>query len=910
MINLTPDYIRNHIADSAAIFGRGARIYETGAYLLADADPAEGRFVYEVDGSYGDYTAEIRLEDRRVSTRCTCPYPGIGCKHTVAVLLDVCGRLIDADVEAETDADDAPETPETPADPYLTPEEIRQQAIDDRHHRAASEGLELIAGDMIKGVHTVVAKTGREYQVTLHQPEAGRGHCSCPDFLTNRLNLCKHLIFATEALKARPDFQARLDRERFPFVDIYWDSAAGAPRLFNERPASEIEEITPLLEESFDPSGRFTGSSLADLMPLLDPLEANKRVRVQPAVIERLDDHLLDRELESLSENGIPPLNAVRTRLYPYQVEGVKFGLYRKGALIGDEMGLGKTIQAIVLSILKREVFGFSRVLVITLASLKEQWKREIERFTEERAVVVAGGPPARRAIYEADEGFFKITNYEAVLRDVDLLRDFSPDLIILDEAQRIKNFNTKTADAVKRIPRKHALVLTGTPLENKLEDVYSIVQFLDPLMLAPLWQFAADHFMLSRRKKGKIIGYRNLDRLHQRLKSVVIRRKKADVLSDLPDEIVNNYYIDLDPSQTRLHNGYLQSLLPILNKKFITPMDFRRIQELLLCMRRVCDSTYLVDRKTNISPKLKELFGITDELIVENGHKAVIFSEWTTMTFLIAKQLSDAGIPFVELSGKVPVKKRQALIDEFSSNPDCKVFLSTDAGGTGLNLQAADCVINFELPWNPARMNQRIGRVNRIGQRSKCVNVVNLITRNSIEEKNLAGIQLKTDLFEGVFDGKTDRVEFSREKREEMLSRLRQMMGEAPIEPGPPERPADEIPEDTPHYLNPEVLGDRPVAYDEEEAGSDAAAPEGAGAAQRTGAGGGPGGVGTGSPREMESVLNSGMAFLTGVLEMATGQKVETSGDDQRMIHLDPDTGEVTLKFRLPGFSPPAPPQ
>ena len=150
---------------------------------------------------------------------------------------------------------------------------------------------------------------------------------------------------------------------------------------------------------------------------------------------------------------------------------------------------------------------------------------------------------------------------------------------------------------------------------------------------------------------------------------------------------------------------------------------------------KMACNSTYLIDRKTHISPKLKELEGILDE-------------------------------------------------DEFTVNPQCRVFLSTDAGGTGLNLQAADCVVNFELPWNPARVRQRVGRVNRIGQVSRCINVVNLITKNSIEEKILAGLQLKTDLFAGVFDGGADTVEFTREKRTELLNQLRGMLAEEPLPP------------------------------------------------------------------------------------------------------------------------------
>jgi superfamily II DNA/RNA helicase len=259
-------------------------------------------------------------------------------------------------------------------------------------------------------------------------------------------------------------------------------------------------------------------------------------------------------------------------------------------------------------------------------------------------------------------------------------------------------------------------------------------------------------------------------------------------------------------------------------------------------------------------------------------------------------------------------------LIDEFTNNPDCKVFLSTDAGGTGLNLQAADCVVNFELPWNPAKLNQRVGRVNRIGQTSKCVNVVNLICKDSIEEKIMAGLQMKTDLFKGVFDGGEDTVMFSREKRTELLNKLRTMMGEEPVEFSPGPGPQDEIPEDAPHYLNPKALADeeKTVAYDEEEtqvetelaaAQSVAATPEPPPAAAMASGGGGNGGAARAgafqrqSPEKMEKVLDSGMQFLTGLMEMATGQKFESASDDKRMINIDEETGEVTLKFKLPGF-------
>ena len=902
MIELSPQYIEKQVADSKAIFQRGLTLYEYGAFNCVEADAENGNFVYEVDGNYGDYTTRISLE-KEPATVCDCPYPGSGCKHTVAVMLDAFDRI----QKWRTTPVDTPGQGSVTLDQerFLTAGEIREQALEDRANRAKKEKFTIHLGDMCKGEHDITTADGRRYVVTMHHPDRGEGHCSCPDYLTNMLGTCKHLMHLHGHIKSRKNLLKKAQHERFPFVDIYWDSASGLPRYFCQELAAESPHIQETLSRFFDDSGLYSKENLSDFPQLMAALANDKRVMLRESVLDRINDFFVREELRKLADKPLPMPSGLRAELYPYQQEGVRFAVHRKAALIGDEMGLGKTLQAITLALAKKELFGFSKVLIVTLSSLKAQWQREIHRFTDHKAVVVAGGFNTRKNQYLHDDSLFKITNYEAVLRDVATICRFKPDLIILDEAQRIKNFTTKTAVAVKSLPRKHALVLTGTPLENKLEDVYSIVQFLEPAMLSPLWKFAADHFLLSRTSKGKILGYHNLETLHKRLQQVAIRRRKQQVLAELPREITNNYYIDLHERQHKIHTGYLQSLQPLLNKKYLTPVELRRLQLLLLKMRQVCNSTYLIDRQTHISPKLKELEGLLDELVTQNGHKVVIFSEWTTMTMLIGKHLSQAAIPFVELSGKIPITKRQALIDEFTNNPECKVFLSTDAGGTGLNLQAADCVINFELPWNPARLHQRIGRVSRIGQQSSCINVVNLIAKDSIEEKIFAGIQLKTDLFKGVFDGEGDKVEFSREKRTEILNQLRELMGEEPQPVVGEGRDQEEIPEDTPHFLNPEVLAeDRHVGYAEEEPEIVApAGPEVESAGEDDGSHAHHSDPDSQSAEKMEQVLNQGMSFISGLLEMATGRKIQPTGEDGRLLQIDKTTGEVTMKFKLPGF-------
>ncbi len=940
MLNLSKNYIQNNLADSQLIFHRGEDIYQHGSYYLAKGDIIDKNFQYEVDGTYGFYTTTVHITDDAVVSSCSCPYPGNGCKHVVAAALNARDILLKHEKTKMPIVED-----EDDENPYLNEDEIRLQALEDRKKRAKSESFEVIQGEMYKGEHIIINKAKKKYTVTLHDPMNARGHCTCPDYLTNCLGTCKHIEFLVPFLTKQPGFKKKIVRENFPFIDIYWDSLLQQPKLFKEDNGLVKGKILEILFSFFDDKGRYImGEDLSGVMTLLQKTREYRHINIRETLLSRVEKFLDTQQIKALSAEPMPEPD-LKIPLYPYQKEGVTFGIYKKGVLIGDEMGLGKTIQAISLGILKKEIFGFSKILVVTLASLKEQWKREIEKFTHEQAVIVAGGPKVRKDTYRNDPSLFKITNYEAVLRDVLILSRFKPDIIILDEAQRIKNFSTKTADAVKRIPKKQGLVLTGTPLENKLEDVYSIIQFLDPMLLTPLWQFAANHFMLPRNKKGKTMGYKNLGMLNEKLQNIVIRRKKEEVLKDLPGELINDYFIDLAHEQHEIHSGYMQSLIPLLNKKFLTPMDMQRIQVLLLRMRMVCNSTYLIDRKTHISPKLKELEGIIQEMVLENKRKMVIFSEWTTMTYLIAKHLSNTAIPFVELSGKVPVEKRQNLIDEFTNNPDCRVFLSTDAGGTGLNLQAADCVVNFELPWNPAKLYQRIGRVSRIGQKSKCINVINLIAKDCIEEKIMTGIQLKNDLFKGVFDKGPDTVEFSRKKKNEMLNNLRDMMGEERALPSADPSDPEDIPEDTPYYLNPEVLNRDEQDETPDDSSENAKVPAQASQErsekihdmdvpdddinphivheapytdhEASDTGYGPDGksddpevhdnaaeiIAGQTPEKVESILNSGMEFLGGLLEMATGQKMEKSRDQDSIVKIDKNTGEVTMKFKLPGF-------
>lgn len=898
MYSLTKDVIKTKIADSNIIYKRGNSIFNLGNYYLKEADFENQSFKYYIDGNYGDYDVDVSFKNGDIKYSCTCPYYSDGCKHTVAVCLDIIEQ-VRRYASIKESRQSAPVIYDSDQLGY---DEIKKQAIEERKKKANNEKFEIMLGDTYKGEHLITNIRGKEYIVTIHDALQGLGHCTCPDFNTNKLNTCKHLIHLHAHIKSQKDFSSRAKKEKFPFVHIYWDSCTGKPCYFFDRKLQE--DLREDFKNFFNDDRQFVGENITDIYPLLERLKHKKNIKVDGHVLKKIDDALFKKEIEEFGNTITPDYSVVNASLYQYQIEGINFGLLKQSTIIADEMGLGKTIQAITLALLKKDIFNLEKALIICPASLKEQWRREIERFTNQKATVIAGTKAERQKIYERNHDFFKITNYEAVLRDNMAIHRYRPDLIILDEAQRIKNYETKTAQSIKSIPHRQSLVITGTPLENKLEDLYSIVQFANPDLFTPLWEFAAEHFILKKQNRNKIFGYKNLDIIHQKLKPLVIRRKKEEVLDDLPEQVTNNYYIELTKEQIEIHQGYLRSLLPILNKKFLTPIDVRRIQELLTSMRMVCDSTFMIDRKTNLSPKLKELEGLLIDLVLENKRKVVVFTEWTTMTFLIGKALSELGIPFVEFTGKIPVAKRQSLITEFNQNPSCMVFLSTDAGGVGLNLQAADCVISFELPWNPAKLNQRIGRVMRIGQKSKCVNVINLIAKQSIEEKIHAGLQLKKELFNGVFDGTTNQVEFSHEKKVEFVNKIRAMIDEEPIVPVKDIADSEEISEYTPHFLNPQVLNEKKIDIageerieEADETLADVSEADGAEKSDEKKST-----QPSIAPEKMEEVLENGMKFLNGLMTMATGKPLIPEGQE-KTISVDHKTGEVTMKFKFPGF-------
>lgn len=711
-----------------------------------------------------------------------CSSCGGPCRHQGATL----SLLLEDKVSLGLAAPPAPRK----AVESLSEDALLQQAINERAERARTERMTVRATDPDHpwtDYHVTNRLSGKTYRVALRGLERGESYCDCPDFKTNTLGVCKHIFSVLTRVKRRFSRQ-QLARRRQPHrLSLYLKYAdevtlrlAIPPRLG----ASAETIVAPLRDRAID--------DIKDLFQRISQLQRiGYEVNIYPDAEEHAQRKLLGERLGNVSRTiranpARHPLREtlLKAPLLPYQLDGIAFAVGAKRAILADDMGLGKTIQGVgVAELLAREA-GIRKVLVITPASLKSQWRAEIHRFCDRDVQIVQGSTNDRQRIY-GNDCFFTVCNYEQVLRDLNAIDTVSWDLIILDEGQRIKNWETRTARVIKSLRSRFALVLSGTPLENRLDDLFSIAQFVDDRHLGPGFRFFNSHRVVD--EKGRVLGYKNLDELRRTLQPILLRRTRESVRLELPDRTTEFVRIAPAEEQINIHVEHMRIVSRIVRKSYINEMDMLRLRQALLRCRMAADSTYLVDRiKPGYSTKLERLDELFESLFAEEGRKVIVFSEWTTMLDLIEPLLSKRRLRFVRLDGSVPQRQRQELVHEFQTSVDCRLFLTTNAGSTGLNLQSANTVINVDLPWNPAVLEQRIARAHRMGQKQP-VQVFVLVTEQTIEENLLATLAAKKDLALAALDADStvDQVDIV-SGVEELKSRLEVLLGarcEAPLD-------------------------------------------------------------------------------------------------------------------------------
>ncbi len=519
---------------------------------------------------------------------------------------------------------------------------------------------------------------------------------------------------------------------------------------FAEADLDELKRVATLLEEAGALPGKtrtrlplFHATAL-DLLATIGDVEIESKARRAMAELREID--------------GIPPVKApdgLRAELRHYQEAGLSWlwFIYRHGlsGVLADDMGLGKTVQALSLMLKIRREQGAMPSLVVAPTSVLPNWEREIERFTPELSFVTWHGADRRDNVEKLQHADLVLTSYALIRRDLEQLKQVKFRTVILDEAQNIKNADSATAQACKSVMADHRIALTGTPLENRLTELWSLFDFLMPGFLGNAESFH------DRYEHPITVQADNetRDRLKKRIHPFILRRLKTEVAKDLPPKTEVITWVDMEAGQQALYREVLEES----KRKVYDSIDkigFNKsrisILSALMKLRQVCCDPRLLKLPPGTalppSAKLERFSELVDELVKE-GHRALIFSQFTEMLELLTAQADEKQLKYMYLDGRT--KDRMSKVDAFNAPDGPPVFfISLKAGGTGLNLTAADYVVHYDPWWNPAVEDQATDRTHRIGQ-TRPVFSYKLITRGTVEEKILGLQQRKRELAAGV---------------------------------------------------------------------------------------------------------------------------------------------------------------
>lgn len=759
--------------------------------LTPEPEPPKARKTTKTSKKAGAATVEFPLSFPLVChcTACSTPdRPQATCPHVATAL-----TLI-LDEKPLLGLVDPPDL-ETPLE-HLDEDQLVKRALYERHLRAETEHFELVPLDEMASLiaedllgsddvpHTRDAgktaspwtdywvrsgNSGHIYRVALRGKERGDSYCDCPDFRTNTLGTCKHIEFALKT--ARKMFSVAAWKKPYRNNTIFVHVRYGRQRtlhlvLPDERTTALVAATKKFLDKPIE--------DLRGLVKLLARLEqAGFPVTIYPDAEEMIGRELFRLSIaEKVAEIRKDPANhPLRTQLLkeelaPYQLDGIGFVVAAGRAILADETGLGKTVQGIGVAELLAKWAGIRRVLVVCSAVRKNHWKREIRRFAGRSAKFFSPDtcstePGAASMFDESGESglrdrifgtemrgapqshtgqatfFYTICTYERLPEAIGFLERSRWDLMIVDDGERICDWQSKTTRMLKRLPSPFALLLTDSLPENSLDDLYAMVQLVDDCRLPPAFRFFHRHRLVD--PEGRPIAYKDLGALRKAVDPILLRRTRASVLKELPQRSTRIVTIPSAPEQVRIHDRELRQAVRLLSRPRLSEIDMLRIRKHLLAAQRVCDGADMVRKSsTEASPKLDYLARLLHGSLEAASRRIAVFSEWDSMLDRTAAMLRREGIAHLRLEVDAPLKKRRETLRAFAEM-DGGVLLSSSEAVRDLALEGVETLVHLDMPWNPAALERRIDAVERSGRgRRQPVDMLLFLIEGSIEERLL----------------------------------------------------------------------------------------------------------------------------------------------------------------------------
>jgi len=559
-----------------------------------------------------------------------------------------------------------------------------------------------------------------------------------------------------------------------------------------------VSTIQKLPDRVFDKKNRVWKMPILDLFILIKILKqdgygASITKKAKAYYAEIIAKYEENAAFSQLTDVEYEP-RGMQIQMYPFQKVGASYLNRVENAILGLDMGLGKSPTAMASASDSIIDSGYKNNLIIVPASLKYGWAIELAKFSKYSYTVISGNAKLREKLYHNNSDF-TIVNYDLIWRDWEFFKDIKWDLVLADEIQRIKNHQTAAHKIINKIVCKRKVGLTGTVLENGLMDLFNVMKFINKdIFGSNAVTFRARYCEMDSWGQ-KVVGYKNLDEIAKKLSYVMLRRRKRDVLNDLPEKTVKDVYIEMSPLERKVYTEIKNGILEDVKSGRVRKID---ILTRIIYLRQVCDCLNLVQEGDKIiSSKMAELVEILEEL---RGEKIVIFSEYERMTKILADNLKFKSVRLhgsvkndckwekeIEKSAKAKSKDlpdtkrdlyihekklgavcgdcpyykndadcltRKKVIYQFTNDPSVDLFISTNAGKEGLNLQVGSVLVNYDKSFNPATNEQRIARIDRIGQKNGKILIINLYMRDSVDEKVKDVSDDKQALFDLIVDG------------------------------------------------------------------------------------------------------------------------------------------------------------
>ncbi|MEO8206288.1 MAG: DEAD/DEAH box helicase [Chthoniobacterales bacterium] len=583
----------------------------------------------------------------------------------------------------------------------------------------------------------VHSDSGKIYEVEIRDLAWRQVFCTCVDFRINKLGTCKHVEAVIEQLERKePAAYENALEGGSSRIDIIAGDAPGSlavERGIEQLPVSmrRMVSLDGIIDASF--SAAFLSACKAHEPLVRISLELREGIERQNQQLERLE---VRREYEANVRRGEAPASETRVPLYPYQREGMLHLAFQERAVISDEFGLDRAAQAIGASLLLHRLNRVQRVLIITSSSLIPLWESEIKEYAGVSPLVAEGTVKQRLAHYRLGS-FFTVLRFEDAMADIETINTIlKPDAIILDEAQRIRDWHSPTAMRIKQLESRYGFVLTGTELGEAPDEIYSIMSFVDPTVLGPLFRFNRDYYTFD--DSGRVEGMQNLERLREKVRPYLLRRSRVEVASQIPKRSERTYFVPLTRYQRELYSGHEANVHALLKAGKSRPLSDAQREHLMREMgmlRMICASPAVIGDKEKRSGKLSEVEAILRECLQQPNQKIVIFSEWERMLQLVSDVCATLRVEVAWNKGSLAGNQRRKEIEKFNNEDSCRILLSTDAVASGILLKDAGILINCDIPWSPEKLEQRIARL-------QCLNplyplsVIHLVAGNTVEQK------------------------------------------------------------------------------------------------------------------------------------------------------------------------------